>query len=188
MHGRDNTHRMWPDLVSADDEDHIADEMHKITKGTDIGWPYTYYDGAKKQRLVAPEYGGDGKSVASGNYDTPVATFQGGRAAPVDLTFYTGKQFPAEYRGGAFVALHGTNGPQLPGGHNGYRVAFIPMGKNGVTGAPVTFADNFAGPTSANRNQGKAAYRPVGVAVAPDGAMYVADSNKGKIWRISYGG
>ncbi len=186
VHGRDGTHGTWADISQADD-DNIADEMHKIGKGTDVGWPYTYYDGVKKQRLVSPEYGGDGKTVASGNYDAPVATFQGGRAAPVGLTFYTGKQFPAPYQGGAFVALHGTGGPQLPGGHNGYGVAFIPMSKSGVAGAPVTFADNFAGPTAASRNAGKAAYRPVGVAVAPDGAIYVADSNKGKIWRISYG-
>ena len=52
MHGRDNTHRFWPDLVSADDDDHIADEMHRITKVTDFGWPYTYYDGERKIRLI----------------------------------------------------------------------------------------------------------------------------------------
>jgi len=61
-HGRDGVHQGWPAISQADD-DAIADEMHKITKGTDIGWPYTYYDGVKKQRLVAPEYGGDGKTV-----------------------------------------------------------------------------------------------------------------------------
>jgi glucose/arabinose dehydrogenase len=61
------------------------------------------------------------------------------------------------------------------------------MDKNGVAGQPVTFADNFAGPSPANRNQGKAVYRPVGIAVASDGALYIADSNKGRIWRISYG-
>ena len=48
MHGRDNTNRLWPDLVSADDDFHIADEMHRITKLTDFGWPYTYYDGVRK--------------------------------------------------------------------------------------------------------------------------------------------
>src|SRR5262249_6054867 len=61
MHGRDNTNRMFPNLVSVEDENNISDEMHLITKGTNFGWPYTYYDGARKLRLTAPEYGGDGK-------------------------------------------------------------------------------------------------------------------------------
>jgi glucose/arabinose dehydrogenase len=108
MHGRDNTHRTWPDLVGAEDEDHIADEMHRITKGTNFGWPYTYYDGARKVRLVSPEYGGDGKTPApSGVYSTPELTFYP-RAAPVDLVFYSGRTFPSVYRGGAVVVLHGT--------------------------------------------------------------------------------
>jgi glucose/arabinose dehydrogenase len=186
VHGRDGVHTTWPNISLADD-DNIADEMHKITKGTDIGWPYTYYDGAKKLRLTAPEYGGDGKTAASGDYDTPVATFQGNRSAPVDLVFYTGKQFPAEYRGGAFVIRHGTNGPQSSTGHNGYDVVFIPFDKNGKAGDTKEFAEGFAGPSPANKNNGKAAYRPVGAAVAPDGALYIADSNKGRIWRVTYG-
>jgi glucose/arabinose dehydrogenase len=186
VHGRDGIHGTWPAISQADD-DAIADEMHKITKGTDVGWPYTYYDGVKKQRLVAPEYGGDGKTVATGNYDVPVATFQNTRSAPVDLVFYTGKQFPAEYRNGAFVIRHGVGGAQSPTGKNGYDVVFIPFDKNGKAGDMKTFADGFAGPSPANKNNGKAAYRPVGAAVAPDGSLYISDSNKGRIWRISYG-
>src|SRR5215475_6780726 len=109
MHGRDNSRRFWPDIFSAEDEDHIADEMHRVTKGTNFGWPYTYYDGARNVRLLAPEYGGDGKKpTTTGNYSTPVLTFYSRRSAPVDLQFYTGKQFPLQYRGGAFVVLHGT--------------------------------------------------------------------------------
>ena len=142
----------------------------------------------KKQRIVAPEYGGDGKTAATGNYSVPVATFQNTRAAPLDLIFYTGRQFPAEYRGGAFVVRHGVGGPQSPTGKNGYDVVFIPFDKNGKAGEARPFAENFAGPTAASRNNGKAAYRPVGAAVAPDGSLYIADSNKGRIWRISYGG
>ena len=80
------------------DEDAVSDEMHKVVKGTDFGWPYTYYDGVKKVRLVSPEYGGDGKTAApAGQYDTPVATFQSARAVPLDMVFYTGKAFPASY-------------------------------------------------------------------------------------------
>jgi glucose/arabinose dehydrogenase len=187
MHGRDGTHAAFPGVVSATDDDAIGDEMHHVVKGTDFGWPYSYYDGARKMRLLAPDYGGDGKTIADGNYSTPAVTFQPLRAAPVDLLFYQGRQFPDQWRGGAFIALHGTNGPQLPEGRNGYTVAFLPFDRSGKPGTLKVFADGFAGPSPADKNSGKAAYRPVGLAIAPDGALYVADSNKGRIWRIRYG-
>jgi glucose/arabinose dehydrogenase len=188
MHGRDSTHSAFPELVSAADDDAIGDEMHYVVKGTDFGWPYSYYDGARKIRLLAPDYGGDGKKLADGNYSTPVVSFQPMRAAPVDLLFYQGRQFPPAWRGGAFIALHGTGGPELPQGRNGYTVAFLPFDRAGRPGTLKVFADGFAGPTPASKNGGKAMYRPVGLAVAPDGALYIADSNKGRIWRIRYEG
>jgi len=54
--------------------------------------------------------------------------------------------------------------------------------------APEVFADGFAGPTPDDRYSGHATYRPVGEAVGPDGALYVIESNKGRIWRIAYTG
>jgi glucose/arabinose dehydrogenase len=188
MHGRDDAHKDWPDMISASDDEHIADEMHKITKGTDFGWPYTYYDAVRKVRLTAPEYGGDGKTLATGSYSTPVVAFHSGRAAPLDLQFYTGDKFPAEYRGGAFVVLHGGGGAQSPAGHNGYDVVFVPFDRSGKAGDPKVFAEGFAGPDPSNKNSGgHAKYRPTAAAVGPDGALYVADSVKGRIWRIYYG-
>jgi glucose/arabinose dehydrogenase len=183
MHGRDNSRRFWPDIFSAEDEDHVADEMHRVTKGTDFGWPYTYYDGARNLRLVAPEYGGDGKkSPPAGKYSTPIQTFHSRRSAPVDLQFYNGKQFPAQYRGGAFIVLHGT------GNRTGYDVVFVPFDRKGKAGAPTVFADGFAAFDSSKPNPGPAKYRPVGAAVGPDGSLYLADSQKGRVWRISYDG
>jgi len=179
MHGRDGTTRTWPDLVSAEDDDHIADEMHRVTKGTNFGWPYTYFDGARNVRLVSPEYGGDGKtSPAPGTYSTPVLTFHSRRSAPVDLLFYSGKQFPAAYRG-AFVVRHGT------GNRTGYDVMFVPFDRNGKAGTPTVFADGFANFEPANPAK-RADYRPMGIAQGPDGALYIADSQKGRIWRVSY--
>ena len=188
-HGRDATSKTWPDLLTQADDDAIADEMFRITKGTDMGWPYTYWDGVKHKRLVAPDYGGDGKTEAeTGKYATPVAAFAPKREAPLDMAFYDGREFPAHYRGGAFLAMHGTGGEGivLPPGHGGYDVAFVPF-VGGKAGKPEIFADGFAGADNAARSTKTAAYRPTGVAVGPDGALYVADSVKGKIWRISYG-
>ena len=54
-HGRDGTSKGWPELVTPEQDDAIADEMFRITSGTDMGWPYTYYDGVRKIRLTAPE-------------------------------------------------------------------------------------------------------------------------------------
>jgi glucose/arabinose dehydrogenase len=181
MHGRDALNRNWPKLISADDEDHVADEMHKVTKGTDFGWPYTYYDGVRKLRLVSPEYGGDGKTTATG-YSTPVLTFHSRWAAPVDMLFYSGTSFPSSYRSGAFIVLHGT------ANKNGYDVVFVPVTKTGQVGESAVFADGFASFDPSATSPPRPKYRPTGAAAGPDGSLYITDSQVGRIWRIAYEG
>jgi len=187
MHGRGATHQTWPELVSETDEANVAEEMYRIAKGADWGWPYSYYDGARNIRLVAPEYGGDNKTTAQADlYSKPVALLRG-HSAPLDIAFYNGTQFPRSYRGGAFVAFHGGAGPDTAAGYNGYNITFLPFDRRGKVGPAVVFADGFAGSASGDRSPAKAKYRPVGATVGPDGALYVADSEKGRIWRIYYG-
>lgn len=189
MHGRDGTHAAFPEFVSETDDDAIPDEMFRITRSTDMGWPYTYWDGNRKMRLLAPEYGGDGKTAPTeATYAAPVAAFhQPRRAGLLDIAFYEGKQFPKMYRGGAFVALHGAADEGGASGQAGYDIAFVPF-KGRKAGDPVVFADGFAGPTLEDKNAKKAIYRPVAVAVGQDGSLFVADSNKGRVWRITYTG
>jgi glucose/arabinose dehydrogenase len=79
------------------------------------------------------------------------------------------------------VILHGTRNK------NGYDVVFVPFNRSGKSGAPTVFVDGFAALDRASTNPGPPKYRPIGEPVGPDGALYVADSQKGRIWRIAYG-
>jgi glucose/arabinose dehydrogenase len=193
MHDRSMTSATWPELVSAQDEENIGEEFHRlpvtVKEPTNMGWPYTYYDQVRRQRLMAPEYGGNGRlTPPDGLYATPVVTIRPSHSAPLDLVFYYGNQFPASYRGGAFVVRHGGNGPDRPEGRAGFDVMFIPFTGGGKPGTPMTFIDGFAGPTPASKIVAKATYRPGGAVVAPDGSLYVSETNKGRIWRITYDG
>jgi glucose/arabinose dehydrogenase len=104
----------------------------------------------------------------------------------MSLLFYTGRQFPARYRDGAFIAFHGSwNRAPLP--QAGYRVSFVPFAAGQAAGTPETFVDGFAG-TAELRQPGQARHRPAGLAAAPDGGMYVTDDAGGRIWKIVYVG
>jgi len=112
----------------------------------------------------------------------PVAAFPA-HWAPNDLLIYTGKQFPARYRGGAFIAFHGSwNRAPFP--QQGYNVVFQPLSGGKPAGACEIFADGFA---DGERGPG-APHRPSGLAVGPDGALYVSDDIGGRIYRITYHG
>ncbi|HMB73810.1 MAG TPA: PQQ-dependent sugar dehydrogenase, partial [Gammaproteobacteria bacterium] len=109
MHGRDSLDTLFPEHYSAQQRAELpAEEFHVLAPGDNLGWPYTYYDPQRQQRMVAPEYGGDGRTPAeTGLYKDPLIGFPA-HWAPNDLLFYTGEQFPERYRGGAFIAFHGS--------------------------------------------------------------------------------
>lgn len=186
IHGRDGLDTLFPALYNArDNATRTAEEFHKITDGGHYGWPYTFWDTQLNKRMVAPEYGGDGKKTAEkGQYPDPLVAFPA-HWAPNDLLFYSGKKFPAKYQGGAFIAFHGSWN-RAPEPQAGYKVVFQPMKNGEADGAFVEFADGFA-PDLKDNNPRNARYRPMGLAVGPDGSLYIADSQKGRLWRVNYG-
>ena len=185
MHGRDGLNRLWPDFyTAADDIEQPAEEFHRVKQGDDLGWPYSYYDPVRGQRMRMPEYGGDGEiAEESGLYKDPLIAFPG-HWAPNDLVFYEGEQFPRRYRHGAFLAFHGAVSPRRPD-PGGYAVVFVPMNEAGeVTGDWELFADDFERPAPGADGVG----RPSGLAVSPDGSLYIGDDAGGRIWKVSYSG
>lgn len=187
QHGRDNLHRLWPNKFSRWENALLpAEEFFRITEEDHFGWPYCYYDQLQEKKVLAPEYGGDGELVGRcSQYSDPIIGFPG-HFAPNGLKFYRADQFPDHYRGGAFIAFHGST-IRNPYPQAGYFVGFVPFQNGKPTGGWEVFANGFAG-VNPIVNTGDAAHRPGGLAVGPDGSLYVTEDNEGKIWRIMYTG
>jgi mono/diheme cytochrome c family protein len=163
-----------------------AEEFIRVTKGADFGWPYCYYDQLQGKKVLAPEYGGDGNVVGRcADFELPLLGFPG-HWAPNDLLFYTGDQFPERYKKGAFIAFHGSTN-RAPYPQSGYFVCFVPFEDGKPTGTWEVFADGFAN-VDPIVNVSDALYRPMGLAQGPDGSLFVAETEKGKVWRIMYRG
>jgi glucose/arabinose dehydrogenase/mono/diheme cytochrome c family protein len=186
QHGRDQLAENWQDRYTPEQGHELpAEEVLLLEQGGDYGWPECYFDGMQKRLVLAPEYGGDGGHAAGvcEHKRGPVAFFPA-HWAPDDLVIYHGRQFPAPYRGGAFIAFHGSWN-RAPSPQAGYNVAFLPLADGHAAGDYIVFADGFAG---AEKAPGRADFRPTGLAVAPDGALFVSDDEHGRIWRISWRG
>jgi len=187
QHGRDQLGSgpaNWPKLYNAEQGAELpAEEMFHVKQGDDFGWPYCYFDPDQKKKVLAPEYGGDGKEVGR------CATKKGNIAyfpahwAPNGLLFYTGSLFPARYREGAFIAFHGSwNRAPLP--QAGFNVVFQPLKNGRADGAYEIFANGFAPNLTGQSGRGSGNRRPVGLAQAPDGALYITDDASGRIWKV----
>lgn len=188
QHGRDQLNSLWPDLFTQEQSNQLpAEEFFQVNEGDNFGWPYCYYDWQQEKKVLAPEYGGDGKEVGRcSKFEDPIAAFPG-HWAPNDVMFYTGSQFPDRYQNGAFIAFHGSwnRSPQQAG----YQIAFVPFEGGNPAGEYETFADGFAGEGDWRpESPGDAEYRPMGLAQGPDGSLYISESAQGRIWRVVYTG
>ena len=186
QHGRDQLRANWPDLYKPDQEATLpAEELLLLKAKGDYGWPECYYDSFEEKLVLAPEYGGDGGKTAGvcANKMGPIAAFPA-HWAPNAMVRYDKEQFPAHYREGVFIAFHGS-WDRAPYAQSGYNVVFQPIAGDRASGPCEIFADGFAG---AVKSPAKAEHRPSGLAVGPDGSLYVSDDIHGRIYRIMYRG
>ncbi len=187
QHGRDQLHDNWPTLfpTTAYQAENPGEVLLQVSQNDDFGWPYCYYGTDAKKLITAPEYDGDGtKDDRCTGKKAAVAAFPG-HWAPMSLLFYTGSMFPAKYKDGAFIAFHGSWN-RAPETQAGYRVVFQPLVNGAAGDAYETFADGFAQVTGPALQPGSAKHRPMGLAMGPDGALYITDDAGGRVYRVTY--
>jgi glucose/arabinose dehydrogenase len=188
MNSRDSLDTLFPEKGYTAEDNAVGptEPMLQIDQNDVFGWPYCYHDSRVQAMILAPEYGGDGKTIGRcSKFEAPFATFPA-HYAPVDLMFYTHTHFPAKYRGGAFMTSHGSwNRAPFP--MAGYNIMFQPVVKGKNAGPNEVFADGFKG-MEPLKSPADATARPNGTYVGPDGTLYITESVKGKIWRVVYRG
>jgi glucose/arabinose dehydrogenase len=167
---------IWTAMNERDNlgDDLVPDYATAVRDGGFYGWPYSYIG-----QNYDPRYVGSQPDLVK-NALVPDVLFPAHSAA-LGITFYTGTQFPQRYRNGGFVALHGSWNRSVAAG---YKVVFFPM----VNGRPGPIEDFLGGFLASNGADGTPITtwgRPVGVAVAPDGALLVSDDTGNRIWKVS---
>jgi glucose/arabinose dehydrogenase len=169
------TGQLWTAVNERDElgNNLVPDYTTHVEDGGFYGWPWYYMGGNHDPRLPNSHPDLLAKLI---NPDVPIQSHD----APLGFTFYTGSQFPSEYHGDMFLALHGSWNREPRVGYEVVRVLMHQEGK--ADGEYEDFLTGFV------TNDGKVWGRPVGVTVAKDGSLLVSDDGSGSIWRISYAG
>ncbi len=187
VHGRDQLYQNWGESYSAQEGAELpAEKFVRVSEGADFGWPYCYYDQRQGSYVLAPEYGGPETAAERCAGLTPPILGFPGHLAPDGLAFYEPPDgaeaaFPQRFRGGAFIAFHGSWN-RAPEPQEGAYVVFVPRTGGEFGPSHTVFAhgeENWAETRS---------HRPTGLAVGPDGSLYITDDAGGRIWRVSYQG
>jgi glucose/arabinose dehydrogenase len=163
--------------VTVNERDELGDDLPpdyftSIQDGGFYGWPYSYI-GSNVDTRVKQEHP---ELVARAIIPDVLL---GSHVAPLQFTFYNGKQFPASYYGGAFVAEHGS---WNRANRAGYQLAFVAFKEGKPSADPVPFMTGLVPDPKGSLVNG----RPVGVTTAPDGSLLVSDDGLGVIYRITY--
>ncbi len=153
----------------------VPDYLTRVDQGAYYGWPYAYIGQNEEPSLKGK------RPDLVAKTKVPDVLFRS-HSAPLGFAFYTGTQFPAQYRGGAFVAHHGSWNASNP---RGYKIVYVPFNNKRPTGGYENFALGFW--TTGQAPAGVMG-RPVDVVQAPDGSLLVSDDVGNAIWRIAYTG
>jgi glucose/arabinose dehydrogenase len=175
IHWYPNSDTLWATVIERDGlgDNLPPDYFTHVQQGGFYGWPWAYFG-----PHAEPRHNGQHPELVQKTITPDVAL--PAHNSPLDFAFYTGTQFPAEYRGGAFITLHGTwNRSQRAG----YKVVYVPFQNGRPSGAPKDFLTGWM-IAPANKDVWG---RPVGVMGLPDGSLLVSDDGGKKIWRIVYG-
>jgi glucose/arabinose dehydrogenase len=167
---------IWTAMNERDNlgDDLVPDYATSVKEGAFYGWPYSYIG-----KNYDPRYVGSFPDLVSKALIPDVLI--PAHSAALGIAFYTGNQFPARYRNGAFVALHGSWNRSAAAG---YKVVFFPM--NGGKAGPIEdFLGGFLSSNGTNGTPIETWGRPVGVTVARDGSLLVSDDGSNRIWKIS---
>jgi len=162
---------LWVSVNERDElgSDLVPDYMTSVREGGFYGWPWSYYGAHLDSRPQPARPDMVARAI-------PPDYALGPHTASLGLVFYDGTLLPARYRGGAFVGQHGSWNRRPP---SGYKVVFVPFSGGMPSGAPEDVLTGFLDA------DGHALGRPVGVAVARDGALLVADDVGGSVWRVT---
>ena len=160
-------------------DDHQREELNHIQEGHRYGWPYVYENGIFDPQHL-PQEKGYTLDAWRKESTSPELTYTA-HASPIGFLFYTGSQFPAEYKNDAFVAFHGSWNRAVPSGYEVVRVHFDAAGR------PVSMTPFVAGFVSKQNGKWGQFGRPCGLTQMPDGSLLVSDDTEGVIYRISYG-